>query len=224
MNSTPPPSAGCLTSSGGGFTLVELLVVITIIAVLASLLLPTLSGAKAKARSTLCLNHLKQVGLATLLYADDHAHQVILQYPTQPRHTWGTALSTNQYVTVSNVFLCPAYPPKEFKDWRRIYGIRMDPPSECTRGEFEEVLRVDRVICPATYLHLADTTSRGRGGFQAQQYFYFRVRSEKEVHARHWGAASGFFLDGHVQRVRGKALEDFGVRALCGPDLVPGYW
>ena len=54
-----------------GFTLVELLVVVAVIAILASLLLPALAGAKAKGTAVSCLNNERQLMLACLLYAAD---------------------------------------------------------------------------------------------------------------------------------------------------------
>jgi prepilin-type N-terminal cleavage/methylation domain-containing protein/prepilin-type processing-associated H-X9-DG protein len=55
------------------FTLIELLVVISIIGVLASLLLPVLSKARAKSRQAVCTSNLKQIGLVASLYPDDNA-------------------------------------------------------------------------------------------------------------------------------------------------------
>ena len=54
------------------FSLVELLVVLTVVALLAGLLLPTLARGKGKAQSAACANNLRQLGLAFMLYLPDH--------------------------------------------------------------------------------------------------------------------------------------------------------
>ena len=64
------------TGARNAFSLIELLVVVAIIAILASLLLPALGSAKTTANGTLCLNNKKQLQFAWWLYATDHDDQI----------------------------------------------------------------------------------------------------------------------------------------------------
>ena len=101
------------------FTLIEVLVVIAIIGILAGLLLPTFTRAKAKAYNTVCVSQLRQLGIATRTYADDNGNrlpsaEILPTEPIDPQHPLpricdvlapyvGKAVTTNS----ASVFKCP---------------------------------------------------------------------------------------------------------------------
>ena len=91
-----------------GFTLIELLVVIAIIAILAAILFPVFARARENARKSNCQSNLKQIGLATMQYAQDYDETYHLAWTLNPTTRYPRLLQP--YMKNLDVFVCPSDP------------------------------------------------------------------------------------------------------------------
>ena len=80
------------------FTLIELLLVVAIIGILASLLMPSLSKARDRAKTAVCKSNQKQIGLAAATYPDDHDGVLVMA-----GHSWINILGSENYLSAPRV-------------------------------------------------------------------------------------------------------------------------
>jgi prepilin-type N-terminal cleavage/methylation domain-containing protein/prepilin-type processing-associated H-X9-DG protein len=194
-----------------GFTLVELLVVIAVIAILAALLLPALAGAKESARRARCASNLKQIVLAANIYADENDGH----FPAQPDD--GVAVSAaggdgrNYYDLLMpqannpDVWLCPSAD----KGPGRLLGYHMNGLIITTNG-----LRDTAIAEPSQTLLIAETGYRRLYDQaylrpdHAASYLYDRPQRN------HSGGSNAGFVDGHVAWYHNSRWDSNSFRAI----------
>jgi prepilin-type N-terminal cleavage/methylation domain-containing protein/prepilin-type processing-associated H-X9-DG protein len=126
-------------TSHGGFTLIELLVVIAIIAILAAMLLPVLSKAKAKAQGIQCLSNGKQLALGWMMYAHDANDRLV--YASDDGN--GARNSLNQYAWTQEHLDYSADP----KNW--------DPAADIMKGPLWPYYKNPGIYkCPADHSYV----------------------------------------------------------------------
>jgi prepilin-type N-terminal cleavage/methylation domain-containing protein/prepilin-type processing-associated H-X9-DG protein len=166
-----------------GFTLIELLVVIAIIAILAAMLLPALSKAKAKAKAIQCLSNQRQLGIANRLYMDDSNGQLVFWrrganmagFPVVVVDSsfvvsgsafvyWPDILRLGNYANARTIFDCPSVMAKATatvggSSTNNYLGIGMNRPEfavEHIPGDLKKPIKESDVRKPTDSLVFAD--------------------------------------------------------------------
>lgn len=203
---TSAPERYNLGASTSAFTLIELLVVIAIIAILAGLLLPTLSRAKESARSIQCLNQMRQIGLAVRLYADEnddnfprsqHSAFAHRQFP------WGRAIAgqlgsnASAWTNLLNgVYHCPT--DQRTNPWS--YGINVYfelAPDDDYLGKPQTWRRTTSVPNPTATILFAENNSSAD---HIMPNYWVSVTDAADVASgRHSKKANYTFVDGHSE-------------------------
>lgn len=184
------------------FTLVELLIVLAIVGILAAILFPVFSQARASARAASCASNLKQIGLGILQYAGDHNGllPVPAVLPTEKKPRCGWPDHFRRYVRDSGVFQCPE--DEEERAYDPACGAAEDAPIETGAGSYNMTSAYNRlkVITPTTLVLALD----GRGSASSTGGST-PMRPQDITGAfgepRHRGTYAILFGDGHVKRL-----------------------
>ena len=191
-----------VTRIRGGFTLVEILVVLGIVVVLLGILLPVLSTAREKSRKTVCQSNLRVIGQCLIMYANANAGRLPNgNPPTEWIDYAGTnavlVAFANQYVKSPGVFACPSdndSPPDKI-----LTGDQTLPYSARMSYEFFSVY-----WAPEYGPMLVKLQSQKQGKILAPMAWDIDGGDSKSALRNHRGGGNVVMVDGHVEWQDGK--------------------
>jgi prepilin-type processing-associated H-X9-DG protein/prepilin-type N-terminal cleavage/methylation domain-containing protein len=213
-------------TGGQGFTLLELLTVLAIVALLGALLLPVFAQARARARRTGCAEGVRQLGVALTLYVADNdgAYPAAVPAPFRAGHaqssvTWRDAVKPYLEGDI------PVCPDRELPDWfagfganpkfsgfalnRRLNEIRGEAAERLLEGRAENLVRFPALTIAVFEARTGVTAGNRpdvREVFDGAGFTYLNTDApillQKPGATRHQGGANYSFADGHVAWLR----------------------
>jgi len=191
--------------SRAGFTLVELIAVVAIIGMLITLAIPHYQSYIEKARSAVCMNNLRQIGLGVLGYVgdNDNSYPIIEPNPDDPVYVGADgeaytkddpnnpikplAEALEPYGVTANVLKCPADLAGE-NAGGKVYYYDRNPN---TSYEWYPIIDTENAVAPKIY--------GGRRGNMVRVVKPSRVRICTDFEAIHFGHLNRLYADGHVK-------------------------
>lgn len=203
------------------FTLIELLVVVAIIGILASILMPSLSKAREKAVSAVCLSTQRQINIASIGYLADFERMIPLAldeasppgaiYTSTYAHWWPDVLNFED----EKEFSCPSVISKgigighaDIGVWRG-YGINESKIKDPVKTVmFADSTKVSNLSEPDPNKWQAENPNTGQLFFRTptNEPFYSDTSQAQRVIGRHLGKLNSLFVDGHGESLKPSSL------------------